>query len=150
MSPPQVANFYLLLVAICYQTSPRGGLPLEGDVEGRHLRGWDYLSAKLEAAARNNLAVLSPAFWAHITAKEVRDLFRDQKLGERLSDPAGRASLIRDLGQQMSRRSWDYAAHMYDACGGRIASGRPNLLSSLAQFRAYDDPVRKKVSSSLN
>jgi hypothetical protein len=144
MSPEQIGNFYLLLVAICYQTSPRGKPPLEGYVEGRHLRGWDYLSAKLEAASRNNPAVLSPAFWAHITEEQVREVFRDDTLGDRLSDPAGRALLIRDLGEQMLRRSWERAAQIYDASGGRIASGNPNLLSSLAQFRAYDDPVRKK------
>ncbi len=144
MSPKQVGNFYLLLVAICYQTSPRGRPPLEGDVEGRHLRGWDYLSAKLEAAARINLAILSPSFWARATAEEVRELFRDETLGDRLSDPAGRALLIRDLGQKMLRRSWDCADQLYDASGARIASGSSNLLSLLAQFRAYDDPVRKK------
>jgi hypothetical protein len=144
MSPEQVGNFYLLLVAICYQTSPRGKPPLEGEVEGRHLRGWDYLSAKLEAAARDNRAVLSPAFWAHVTTEEVRQLFHDGSLGDRLSDPAGRAVLIRDLGEQMLSRSWDRAGQIYEASGGRIASGSPNLLSLLARFRAYDDPVRKK------
>jgi hypothetical protein len=144
MSPEQVGNFYLLLVGICYQTSPRGKPPLEGYVEGRHLRGWDYLSAKLEAAAHNNWAMLSPVFWAHITAEDVRELFRDDTLGERLNDPGGRALLVRDLGEQMLRRSWYRAGQIYRASGGRIASGNPNLLSSLAQFRAYDDPVRKK------
>jgi hypothetical protein len=144
MSPEQVGNFYLLLVAICYQTSPRGRLPLEGNVEGRHLHGWDYLSAKLERAARSNSAILAPVSWARTSANEVQELFRDETLGDRLSDPAGRALLIRDLGQRMLRRSWDSATDMYHACEGRIASGDPNLLSSLAQFRAYDDPVRKK------
>src|SRR5439155_11644682 len=110
-----------LLVAICYQTSPRGKPPLEGEVGGRHLRGWDYLSAKLEAAARANLEMLSPDYWAHITAEEVRQLFRDEKLGDRLSDPAGRALLIRDLGQKMLWRCWRCANQMYDASGARIA-----------------------------
>ena len=144
MSPEQVGNFYLLLVAICYQTSPRGRLPLEGNVGGRHLHGWDYLSAKLEQAARGNSAMLGPVSWAHTAENDVRELFRDDILGDRLSDPAGRAFFIRDLGHQMLRRSWDSAADMYRACAGRIATGDPNLLSSLAQFRAYDDPVRKK------
>ncbi len=144
MSPEQVGNFYLLLVAICYQTSPRGKPPLEGHVEGRHLYGWDYLSAKLEAAARSKRAVLSPAFWANIDAEQVRALFRDPTLGDLLSNPQHRALLIRDLGEQMACRSWTRAAQIYDDCEGRIATGNPNLLSSLAKFRAYDDPVRKK------
>src|SRR5439155_18743595 len=37
----EIANFYLLLVAICHQTSPRDLLALEGGVGGRRLRGWD-------------------------------------------------------------------------------------------------------------
>jgi len=144
MSPEQVGNFYLLLVAICYQTSPRGKPPLEGHVGERHLYGWDYLSAKLEAAARSNWAALSPAFWANIDAEQLRGLFRDRALGDRLGNPDHRALLVRDLGEQMICRSWTRAAQIYDTCEGRIATGSPNLLSSLANFRAYDDPVRKK------
>ena len=144
LSPREVGNFYLLLVAICHQTSPIGKPPLEGDVGGRHVRGWDYLSAKLQAAARANLEILSPDRWAWMTEKDVLELFRDQTLGERLSDPAGRALLARDLGNKMRQRSWDWAQELYDASEGHIASGSTNLVSLLAQFRAYDDPVRKK------
>ena len=62
-SREEIGNFYLLLVAICHQTSPRGRPPLEGTVNGVHLRGWDYLSAKLEAAARSNRELLGPTRW---------------------------------------------------------------------------------------
>ena len=140
----QVGNFYLLLVAICHQTSPRDGKPLEGKIAGRYLRGWDYLSAKLEAEARINPAALSPIFWAQVTGTDIGELFRDEKLGDRLSDPDGRALLIRDLGQKMLLRGWESADELYTLSGGKIATGNPNLLSLLAQFRAYDDPVRKK------
>lgn len=140
----QAANFYLILVALCHQTSPRGKEPLEGTVGERHLRGWDYLSAKLEANARISSAILSPRYWARITERDLRGLFRDDTLGERLSDPADRAILIQDLGQMMLRHSWESAGQLYALCGGRIAIGRPNLLDLLAQFRAFSDPVRKK------
>jgi hypothetical protein len=144
MSPEEVGNFYLMLVAICHQTSPRDKPPLEGTVAGRHLRGWEYLSAKLEATVRLNLGMLSPRSWAGITTEEIRQLFYDETFGDRLSDPEGRASLVADLGQKMLQRSWDKADRLYDACEGRIATGRPDLLSLLAQFRAYADPVYKK------
>src|SRR5437588_6178564 len=104
MSPLEVGNFYLLLVAICHQTSPRGQPPLEGDIEGRHLRGWDFLSAKLQAAVRANSSILSPALWACITSERVRELFKDEKTGDRLTDTEGRAFLIRDLGQKLLAR----------------------------------------------
>ena len=64
ITPREIGNFYLLLVAICHQTSPRGRPPLEGKVGERHFRGWDYLSAKLEAAVRENPDILSPDYWA--------------------------------------------------------------------------------------
>lgn len=142
---PQIANFYLLLVALCHQTSPRGKEPLEGTVGERHLRGWDYLSAKLEVKARINPAILSPKYWAGLTERDLRGLFRDEKLGERLSDPADRAVLIQDLGRKMLRHSWESADQLHALCSGRIASGSPNIVEHLAQFRAYSDPVRKKT-----
>ena len=141
---PQVSNFYLLLVALCHQTSPRGKLPLEGTVGNRHLRGWDYLSAKLEAIAHISPIILSPSYWARIAETDLREIFRDEILGERLSDPTGRVGLIQDLGEKMLRHSWASADGFYALSEGRIASGNPNLLDLLSQFKAYSDPVRKK------
>jgi hypothetical protein len=144
MARPDLGNFYLLLVAICHQTSPRGLPPLEGEVDGRHLRGWDYLSAKLEAAVRNNPEVLSAEYWRHATPEQLGVLFRDKNYGDRLSDKAGRASLIRDLGEKMRERSWRWADDLFVASGGCIANGRSSLLNLLSEFRAYQDPVKKK------
>lgn len=144
MSPRDMGNFYLLLVAICHQTSPRGRPPLEGEVDGKHLRGWDYLSAKFQMAVRLKRDLLSPMVWAGITAKDVRRIFRDDVLGDRLSDPEGRALLIRDIGQKMQKRSWNSVDQLYEAAQSRIATGPKNLLSLLSEFRAYDDPVKKK------
>jgi hypothetical protein len=44
----------------------------------------------------------------------------------------------------MLQHSWHCVEDLYDASGGRIATGSTNLLNLLAQFRAYEDPVRKK------
>lgn len=143
-TPQQIGNFYLLLVALCHQTSPRGKQPLEGVVAGCHLRGWDYLSAKLEAAARVNPEILSADSWARVTDKGVRELFRDETLGDRLTDPLGRALLVRDLGQKMQQHSWKWAEDLYRFANGSIVTGNCNLVDLLAEFRAYEDPVRKK------
>jgi len=144
MSPEQVGNFYLLLVAICHQTSPRGKQSLQGDVNGHHLRGWDYLSAKLEAAARINPEILCPVYWTNVTVEQVCNIFRDAKLGDTLSDPERRTMLIRDLGEKMRQNKLDCADQLYQRTQGRIATGEANLLQLLASFRAYDDPVHKK------
>jgi hypothetical protein len=144
LEPREIGNFYLLLVAICHQTSPLGKPSLEGSIGERHLRGWDYLSAKLEANARTKPGILAPSFWLSITSENVRELFRDEALGDRLSDPAGRASLIRDLGHKMLQHSWRWADQLYEAAHGSVATGPHNLVELLSDFRAYDDPVHKK------
>jgi hypothetical protein len=145
LSADEIANFYFLLVAISHQTSPKGMPPLEGTADGQHLKGWDYLFKKFEAKVRSDLNFLSPHFWAHITAADLQETFRDENLGERLSDSDGRASLINDLGREMLEHSWKSVSQIYDLAQGRIASSRPNLLELLSLFRAYQDPVRKKI-----
>ncbi len=139
-----IGNFFLALVAICHQTSPRHHPALEGVVESVHLRGWDYLFARFESAARNNAALLEPATWRELAASDIRDLFRDEEYGELLTDTEGRAALLRDLGQRMLAHAWKNADAIQEFCNGRVATGHPNLLDMLAEFRAYDDPVRKK------
>lgn len=140
----QIGNFYLLLVAISHQTSPLGRKPLEGIVDGSRRLGWDYLSAKLEASARANPIVLTPPFWETVNGEDLQELFRDARLGDRLSDPEGRAKLIRDLGHKMSGNSWLSTDALYSRSGGYIERGNDGLLALLAQFCAYSDPVRKK------
>ncbi len=140
----EVGNFYLVLVAICHQTSPRGRPPLEGTIAGKRKRGWDYLSAKLEDAARADRSLLDPARWADMTGSEFVGLFRDPVLGERLSSPDLRLALVQDLGRGMLRRGWQWFEDLYRLCEGRVATGEPNLFGLLGQFYAYRDPVRKK------
>lgn len=144
LTPVQVGNYYLFLVSICHQTSPRGKPPLEGVIDGVRLRGWDYLTAKFERAVSSDDALLSPTRWASMTQADLVALFRDPTYGERLSDPTGRAKLVRNLGAIMGSRGWSLFQDLYDLCGGRVATESPNLLELLGGFRAYDDPVFKK------
>lgn len=143
-SPPEIGNFFLALVAICHQTSPRGLPPLEGTIGGIRRRGWDYLFARLEQATASDPELLTPERWSRFSSLDIEILFCEQALGLRLTDPEGRAELLRDLGIQMIAKGWRVADDLYRHCKHRIAEGSPNLLDTLATFRAYDDPVRKK------
>jgi hypothetical protein len=140
-----IGNFFFVLVAICHQTSPRGRAPLEGTVNGARRRGWDYLFARLEEAARRDPTLLTPERWSRLSADGVRQLFRDPELGDRLTCPELRAELLRDLGTKMISHSWGLVDQIYHYCNGRITTGNPNLLQALSEFRAYSDPVRKKT-----
>jgi hypothetical protein len=144
LTRPQIGNFYLWLVAICHQTSPIGLLPLEGIVDGKRLRGWDYLSARFQEAAVSDPSLLVPAAWEATSGNDLAALFRDPVVGERLSVPDSRAALIRDIGKVMVANGWNFFEDLYAISKQRIASGHPSLLDLMAKFRAYDDPVHKK------
>lgn len=135
----EVGNFYLLLVAICHQTSPKGHAALQGVRRGKTLRGWDFLLASLEDACTTDRSLLDPVTWRSSTRNMLHDLF-----GPLLTDLNGRAALIRDLGCRMLENRWRWADDLYQQSRGRIATGQPNLLGLLRTFRAYDDPVMKK------
>lgn len=139
-----IGNFFLALVAICHQTSPREHPPLEGTIGGIQRRGWDYLFGRLEEACRADQTLLSPERWCQLSASDVGQLFHDPELGDRLTDPQHRAELLRDLGSKMISQDWSLADQLYRHCGGRIAAGQPTLLQVLSLFRAYNDPVHKK------
>jgi hypothetical protein len=140
----EAGNFYLLLVAICHQTSPRGRPALQGTVAGELKRGWDYLSAKLESAVQSNRELLNPARWAEMSLDELTAIFRDQSLGDLLDDPATRLALIRDLGSVCLGNRWRWFEVLYELSGRRVATGENSLFSLLSRFHAYRDPVKKK------
>lgn len=140
----EIGNFYLFLVAICHQTSPPGKLPLEGTINGYRKRGWDYLSAKFEENVYTNRSLLEPSCWFDFTTEQMSSLYRDTELGDRLLDPERRALLIRDLGFVMQTEGWHWVEEIYQFCKGRVTTGKPNLLNTLAKFKAYNDPIRKK------
>jgi hypothetical protein len=138
-NPLEIGNFFLLLVAICHQTSPRNRAALEGVVNGRKWRGWDFLLHRLHQAAFDDRSLLNAERWQGIRASDLLELY-----GPLLTDVEGRAELIRDLGTGLLNRGWNCANALYDEADGRIADGSANLLDLLAEFRAYSDPVRKK------
>ncbi|MBA4189806.1 MAG: hypothetical protein C0467_17630 [Planctomycetaceae bacterium] len=143
VSPELAGNYLFLLVAICHQTTPQGNPPpppLVGTVAGVSRKGWDYLSAKLQEVVTTSQELLTPSTWATVTGPDLTAIFRDATNGERLSDPEGRAGLVRDMGEKMTAARWTCLHDMQNAVGSRVAE----LLPALAQFHAYRDPVQKK------
>ncbi|MGO9254840.1 MAG: hypothetical protein ACLQU1_00845 [Bryobacteraceae bacterium] len=140
LTAEEVANFYFLAVAICHQTQV-----LRGTVDGEAVRGWDYLSKKLQAAVMLDKTVLDPRRWASMTAKLLGTLFADSQIGETLCDVAGRTELVQDLGTKMLAERWDSVAELYRSAGSRVGTGSPNLLGLIGRFHAYRDPVFKKT-----
>jgi hypothetical protein len=140
LTPGETASLYFLTVAICHQTQG-----LTGVIDGQTLRGWDYLSNKLRLAAEVDKTLLNPDRWASMTADVLRALFADPQMGETLSDVTGRTELIRNLGGTLRTERWDSITRLYEVAGARVNIGSPNLLSLMAHFHAYRDPVFKKT-----
>lgn len=139
-----IGNFYLFVVAICHQTSPQNVLPLKGVVEGKELRGWDFLVGKLEHEVSSQPEILSVDSWSTFTPVKLRNLYHDDEFGDRLTDITGRVLLIKNLGHVMKLHGWLRLEDIYNACNKRAATGNPNLLSTLNEFNAFRDPVKKK------
>ena len=150
LSSGEIGNFFLLLVSICHQTSPTGKLLLEGTVNGKYCRGWDYLASRLEFHVRLDKSLLLPESWSTMTPEKLIVLFRDRQYGDRLVGVKRRAELIRDLGEIMKEYGWEVADDIFEAAHGHVAGESPNLFELLAQFKAYSDPVRKKSSFFLS
>jgi hypothetical protein len=139
-----VANFFLFLVAICHQTSPRGKQPVEGDVSGRHFVGWDYLVARFKQRSLIDPSWLMPQRWRDCQPSDVVALFADPQFGTRFTAVDRRAEMLRDLGNRITEHGWTNADSLFHACRGRIRTGSPNLIDTLSKFDAYRDPVWKK------
>ncbi|QDV24367.1 hypothetical protein [Aureliella helgolandensis] len=135
----QQANFWFFLAAICHQTSPRGLPTLEGRIDQEYYRGWDYLLHAFRLAAMADPTFLSPASWAEFTENELHTIF-----GGLLTERAQRATLIRNLGQNLTLRNWNSILPAAEFCEFRIDGKTPCLLSFLALFDAFNDPVEKK------
>ena len=145
LSKEQAGNFFLALVAICHQTSPLGSRPLEGYLDGKRIKGWDYLYRKFHIAAASNPKLIDPSHWTQLNESAINTIFRDDMLGVTLTDPSGRSALLRNLGEVMIARQWRFPADIHDRCEGRISTGVPNLLEEFWNFRAYNDPIYKKT-----
>ncbi len=76
-----------------------------------------------------------------VTAAEVADWFRADD--ETVADPDRRARLWRDLARGLERDHDGSAGRLLRACGGRL-SGNAGLVSLLARYEAYSDPLAKK------
>jgi hypothetical protein len=145
LSPIETADFYLFLVAICHQTSPLGKIPLQGTVEGRLRKGWDFLLWRFRERVLSDRTWLKPTRWLSITAWDIASLFTGSQDSGSLVDPGRRADLVADLGRVMHRMGWAHAWDLYTLSAGQVASSPNSLIESLCKFEAYNDPVHKKT-----
>jgi len=142
-----MSNLYFVVVAICHQTTPHKGPALQGHVDGKLRRGWDYLREKWVRTVEQNSALVSPVSLANITAQDVESILFDDELGSTISDSRGRAAILNDIGQRMIDLGIDDVQSLYELSSGSLVSREgQGLIELLSQFAAYSaDPVQKKL-----
>jgi hypothetical protein len=142
-SRDELANAYLVIVAICHQTTPIGERRLGGYILGKEKFGWDYLKEKFLIKASENKEWVSPEFWSVLNPTKLSELFVDNKFGMTLNRINERAYLINDLGTKFKIQNYNYISEALDAAAG-IISGRSGFLEMLSVYEAYKDPQQKK------
>jgi len=145
LKPDISKNIYFTIVAICHQTSPINGPPLKGIINGSCLRGWDYLSAKFYNAVKNDSSLVYPKKLSKIKSTDILDILKDDNGNSNISNPEGRAKLLRDIGKKMLKLNYSSIEDIYrESEGYLVGILKPGLLKKLNYFKAYSDPVMKK------
>jgi hypothetical protein len=154
----ELANAYFAIVAICHQTSPIGERGLQGYIDEYPKRkiGWDYLKEKFLTMALREPKWTSCDYWKKLTANELSEMYKDNKVNEgcihKEEDPDigrtlnrinERVSLINDLGNRMTEYGCEFIDELFNQ-SRRTLQGEPGFFKVLEKFQAYKDPVKKK------
>lgn len=141
-----VHNGWWAVVAINQQTTPVVGPALQGSVEGRQLRGWDYLLQRAISESNRNPRLFTREWLLSVTPESLRELYYDEQEGDTLNQVEVRAALLNDLGRFLTRHGWDSVHRAWkESEGYLIRSDGKGLAQILAEARAYQDPVQKKL-----
>lgn len=132
----RLANYWFFLVAMCQHT-----VSLRGTIEGRRLRGWDYL----EAASRRSLEMFTATQLTRLRAQELRAVFSDdfEAAHSTLDRVEERLGQLRQCARLLLLDYGGDVNELYRHSGGRLA-GEGGLLETLARFEPYSDPLQKK------
>ena len=139
-----LANCYLVIVAICHQTSPIGERPLQGVVNGKERHGWDYLKERFLFEANRDDRLALPEFWQVMSPYQLADLYKDNKYGLTLNRINERCFLVNDLGRWLNKYNYQAVSEAFKACNETI-SGGDGFITFLKGCEAYTDPLAKKA-----
>lgn len=117
---------------------------LGGRLKGHHFVGSLYMWRRLRLIVeRSEFPILSAEFLAHLDTPTFERLFADDGGRNPLSEAAeDRVRNLRDLGVRLSERWHGRFANVIGSAGDSL----PVFFALSAQFRAYDDPLRKLSS----
>ena len=129
----------LFFSAINYDT--RG---LSGMVEGRYVRGSNYILSLMAKKAREDPAILDPKRMAELEIGDFISWFGPLGEARVPRRPGERVALLRDTAERLLAQYGGSVLALLEACSGRIG-GPGGLRERLASFKAFDDPLAKKT-----
>ncbi len=132
----QEANFWFYITAICQSTRT-----FEGAIDGRWVRGWDYLVR----ASRRRCADFNAARMLTYSDRDLRSLLSDDFDPDRspIDRVAERLGQLHDCAQRLLDDYGTQAMGIFERAEGQLL-GSGGLLDRLSEFEAYSDPMHKK------
>ncbi|MFX1563036.1 MAG: queuosine salvage family protein [Promethearchaeota archaeon] len=143
-----VARFFFFTTSIDHRTSPPGQ-SFEGLVNGHYFQGADLLWHLSLQKYHQNPSFFAPSHMADMTTSLTRKWFTLSKPSRvTIRNPAERAKLLKDCGQQLIRKYDGSVLVLLNQAHHRLTPSsdgtNPGILSMLSQFKAYEDPAKKK------
>ncbi|MFW9830335.1 MAG: queuosine salvage family protein, partial [Candidatus Thorarchaeota archaeon] len=143
-----IARFFFFVTSIDHRTSPRGK-SFEGIVKDGYFQGADLLWHLSLRKFQQNPINFHPEEMVKITSTQIRRWYTVTEPNRvTISNPAERATLLRDCGQQLRNNYSSSVLELLAAAQHRILPdqdiGTLGLLKLLSEFKAYEDPTRKK------
>jgi hypothetical protein len=134
------ANLWFFLVAICQSTRT-----LQGTIDGRWVRGWDYLVRSARRTMRADAGWFMAERLVGVTGERLQSVFSDDGVAEHttLDRIDERVALWQDASRLLLRRYDGDVMALYEQAHHRLR-GTEGILARLAECQAYSDPVEKK------
>ena len=146
--PEDVLRFFFFVTGIDHRTSPPNQ-SFEGTVDGEFFQGADLLWHLSLRRFTENPQWFHPIEMAKITPKTVSEWYTVQhpKLVT-IRNPTERAALLRDGGKLLRDKYQGSVQALLKAATHRVTPDSTNqnsgLLHLLSQFKAFEDPAKKK------
>jgi hypothetical protein len=146
--PEEVAHFFFFVTSIDHRTSPTSQR-FEGTVGGEYFQGADLLWHLSLRQFKENPHRFHPTAMAQIGAKTVAKWYTVKyPKPVTIRNPEERAALLRNSGHLLLHKYQGSVLNLLKAAHHRVTSDPQNpgsgLLQLLSQFKAYEDPAKKK------
>lgn len=133
----------LWATAICHST--KGAF--RGEIDGREIKGWDYLLRAMLDAAEADPSSVSPESMLHVGPAALEAVLARQRFGGmvKLSDSARRAQILRELAQWLLHNFDGTALEIVRRANYRLADEKGLYVES-RRAPGFQDPYQKKTS----